>query len=636
MSKLEKDINLAQNLEIWYSFWNLPNPPKKVSSFGVPSKKPFELFIEKLKDYSFLKALESLTEDEATLFYLIQSYEREKEASYYKLSEHVSFQAKGKLEKTANCLSEKYLIYSRKTISQVRVVFHSYHVYSEITEALKAFPLLSIRDLLHAKNIEQYFKHDSSNNHLSSSQFSKNWTKLFWINQGQYPVSALESSDSNNYSTQATSDFSSESPFDSKISTKVGLQEEFARHQEEGSCKVGLLFHHRVWRVCLSPSLNLESLELFKESLPEVDSKLLFMARMYQFYYVLKGKGIFLKDIQKGSQSLRKQSYSLLLSLFHGDEGFLNRFLATLEELCFLRIQDHRYETTQNFFQFLKSSMEKKYEILLSKDLVIKRIFHLFLSFWSESKEMFPLSLFSFLRLHFNQNIKEGRYVPLNILTHPDWREENLRDKFQTLIDWGLLKSQQKGYSLTEIGKFIGKIAKADRIEKNPFLCYTKNLHVHSDYTLFLDPREVSEFSYFLIELFAQRENSETLFCYRLTKNSIQRAVFLGLSIESFLECLRKSSIEDLPEHIDYNLWNWAKQTRKVFIRTVQILEGNAETIEILKHHKVFRALPGIKLSGNPEYLLYDEREKDDYSSLPNVLEEESIFFLKKDEDLSL
>ncbi|HEO64546.1 MAG TPA: hypothetical protein ENI73_01620, partial [Spirochaetes bacterium] len=203
-SILYRELTLDQNLSDCCDFWGIQ---------GETSLELFEAISAKLESLAFLSQIEALDPYEAQFLYTLYLNGGRGTSVDFVNNKILS---REELDGVSQRLNGKYLIYIRKSISQIKIVARSYSIYPEIFDQLRKVSILTLVDL---KNT--YLKaHEAEQN----SPFSSRWQKLFQANLGQFHSQSLGD---------------------------TILKDELIEHHKEKNCSQGLLFHNQFYTVSL-------------------------------------------------------------------------------------------------------------------------------------------------------------------------------------------------------------------------------------------------------------------------------------------------------------------------------------------------------------------------------------------------
>ncbi len=565
-SILYRDLTLGNNLISCRDFWE------------IEGESPVELFegiSAKLDSLSFLSQIEALEVDEAQFLYTLYR-NGGKATSMDFINDKVL--SREELDGVSKRLNSKYLIYIRKSISQIKIVARSYSIYPEIFNQLKKISILTIVDLKKALFEDQNIEQDSP--------FSDQWQKLFQANIGQFHTQTLK---------------------------ETILKDESVRHDIEKNCSQSLLFHKQFYFISHIRPKQMMSFNNSSNSGFRHDQRTLFITRLYQVYYLMRTKGIYLTH----KKSIRKYDYNLLCQLFDEDKELLLSVLKFLQQFNFIEVSDNCYQINDLYIAFLKMSMDEKYQMILSHDVRLKEVFNRIKNLETES-----FTIWEIARSYFLYRVEQDGYFSYNIFDDPKLNENDIHDNLKLLMDLGILVYKEDSYSVSPLGQNLMDNKKMDCWEVLKY----GGIIVNNNHILIVYPDKINDYHYILINLFAERLSNGAVWQYEIDKSSIQRGVYLGFQAADFIKCLEVNSTQAIPDNIVYNIKSWAQKIKKVYIKAITVLEGPEDVLHILRNDKKIEEC--IEPIGE-KYLLC---KKNDF---PLYIEgEDPIFIMRKNEDL--
>ena len=524
-STLYKELKQSSNLSTCREYWEID---------GRQTDELVEQISRKLEDHSFLSQLEKLSEIEARLLYFLITQKGSATSTQIYQEKVLS---KRDLEKASQALKEKYILFIRKSISQIKIVPHSYMVYPEIIEELKNIPLFTRESL---QSLKDYGKANAD-----GVVFSEDWKKLFLANMGQYHMESLE---------------------------KSFLKDELEKHFESGLCQRGILFHDKFYPVYhIIPEKMGDLLPLSSEQV-ERNDRLGFITRLYELFYQLKTRGIYFTN----KKSIRKHDLDQLKGLFHDDQELLARVLEVMERCGFVEVLESHYQIAPYFIEFLKLSVNKKYSLILSYYSKAKTILDYVREFSDEA-----FSVWDIAQSVFRQRMKD-KYVSYDVFSDGELNEEDLADGLVFLVELGLVTRSDTAYQLSDLGRahFSGEEIKYCHPEEKG------GIIVNSNHSLMVYPDKISPYEKMLLTMFADLLTDGVIWQYQFSKTSIQRGVFLGFKDTMFIDCLRDNSVQPIPDNILFNIRSWAQKIRKVYVKHITILQGDEDILQLMQYDK--------------------------------------------------
>ncbi len=166
-----------------------------------------------------------------------------------------------------------------------------------------------------------------------------------------------------------------------------------------------------------------------------------------------------------------------------------------------------------------------------------------------------------------------------------------LRDRVYLLglVDLGFRDGRPVAMRLTPLGaRALGRSLPADQA------CAGRPLVVNPDFEVLLFPEEGDTYDLITrLDRFAERQASDTVYRYKVTEASVEKAVAEGLEISEILRVLSENARAAIPQNVVYSLKEWAGKVRFVAVRRMTVLRGkNREIMD-----RVLRTLSGAGLS---------------------------------------
>ncbi len=133
------------------------------------------------------------------------------------------------------------------------------------------------------------------------------------------------------------------------------------------------------------------------------------------------------------------------------------------------------------------------------------------------------------------------------------------------------------------------------------------HLVVNPDFEVVLFPEEHSHTLVYELDRFCERELTDSLYHYRITPESLQRALSQEVGLDSILDLLHRRSRTPLPQNVVYSLESWARNGGMVTLDAKGRLQcSQPELLDRLEKHPGIAALvlarekPGILLLRQP------------------------------------
>ncbi len=535
--------------------------------------KLYEEIIEKIQDFSFLQYLEKLSEQESKLIHIL--LQQQGTATSIQLLQKKNL-SEGEINETSKSLQQKFLIYIRKCISQVKIVPYSHTIYSEPLKSLRDIDLLSPEDIINRGKNRQVQQKPPA--------LSMNFRQLLHVNLDQYHYASIK-----------------KSPF----------HQEYLHLLSQDCFQHALLYDDSLKHLILT---NGQKYSPDFSKYEPVNNKLFFLTRLYQIYYLIKTQGIFFTT----KNELRKYDFNSLNQLFLQDQSLLESVIDFLQKAQFIQINNNQLQSDPSLITFLKASVNEKLKLILNSNPIVTNIFHIITRL---TKTFF--SLFDIAVELFKNQLSDQGYFSYDLFNDPDYNEQNLQQAIDFLCQIGLINITSQGYILSTIGQHYLKNSTIEEME----LIQQAGVIVNNDHTVIVYPDQINDYHLFLIELFANRISDGMVLQYQFNKNTIQRGIYLGLTTDKFVNCLQLNSTQDIPDNIIFNINSWAKKLKKVMVKQVMVISGETDLLHTIQNEK--------KLEGKLEpignnYLLCNDKNLPDY-----IESEETIYFIKEGEDLT-
>jgi hypothetical protein len=154
------------------------------------------------------------------------------------------------------------------------------------------------------------------------------------------------------------------------------------------------------------------------------------------------------------------------------------------------------------------------------------------------------------------------------------WQRERLY--LLGLVDLGFCGDTVSTLRLTPLGaRALGQAVSAEDVVGNE-----RPLIVNPDFEilLFLDKGDTYDLITRL-DRFAERVSSDSVYRYKVTEPSIEKAVAEGVDVAEILRVLSESARGAIPQNVVYSIKEWAGRVRFVTARKVTILRGRNREI---------------------------------------------------------
>jgi hypothetical protein len=115
-------------------------------------------------------------------------------------------------------------------------------------------------------------------------------------------------------------------------------------------------------------------------------------------------------------------------------------------------------------------------------------------------------------------------------------------------------------------------------------------LVVNPDFEIILFPEGDTYDLVTELDRFAERTSSDSVYRYKVTESSIEKAVAEGIEPSGILRTLSEMSRVEVPQNVIYSIGQWAEKVKFVTQATVSLVRGrNKEVIDRILHDKTLR-----------------------------------------------
>jgi hypothetical protein len=113
---------------------------------------------------------------------------------------------------------------------------------------------------------------------------------------------------------------------------------------------------------------------------------------------------------------------------------------------------------------------------------------------------------------------------------------------------------------------------------------YENDLIIQADFSV-IAPKEMELSERWQLERIADLAAQDTVYRYKLTRDSVQRALESGLEREQLLDYLRRHSRQPLPQSVEYTLQNWMdRYGRLQFMPAFLIISQSEDLMDEVRH----------------------------------------------------
>ncbi len=334
------------------------------------------------------------------------------------------------------------------------------------------------------------------------------------------------------------------------------------------------------------------------------------------FLYIKKSK---LSYTQKGI--LKKNDYETLIKICENNKDMFEFLFQIMLNIDLIREVDNKILINTKFRKFLSESVENKIRKIINHtgffDEIIIYLKNL------KSDEFF--SVYDVIKQYFNDNINE------NSLLNPLLKEKKFRKQLERLYMLGLLdkvdNTQPTSYAFTNaINKLllrqINKLysLSLDReSEKDGIL-------INRDFSIFIYPDKMSDYHKLIISTFTEKVSHSEVITRRITKKSVQDAIYMGYQLDEFINIISNYSKIPPDNQIIVYCQEWEKSLKKVKLKKVYLLESESDIIDTIELDPEIDIGEIQKIGEN--HIIINNPEK-----IPYKIGLDNIYVYKEEED---
>ena len=132
-------------------------------------------------------------------------------------------------------------------------------------------------------------------------------------------------------------------------------------------------------------------------------------------------------------------------------------------------------------------------------------------------------------------------------------------------------------------------------------------------------PGELDLQTSYVLNIFMEVDHFSDIFVYRITPQSVKRALYFEFDVKTLLDTLDKRSRNGVPENVRANILRWKEQFLTAKIKECVLLEGPREVLDRLEHDSGYSHLIQKRLNENTAIV-----SKEIYMS--RIMEEISVY----------
>ena len=217
------------------------------------------------------------------------------------------------------------------------------------------------------------------------------------------------------------------------------------------------------------------------------------------------------------------------------------------------------------------------------------------------------------------------QYAPTSVMRDANGLSQALfhwmRDRLYLLgmVDLGVIDEVPAAMRLTPLGaRALGRSLPADLAVAG------RPLMVNPDFEVLLFPEEGDTYDLITrLDRFAERQSSDSVYRYRVTAQSIEKAVAEGVEVAEILRVLSENARGSIPQNVVYSVKEWAAKVRFVSARRVTVLRGrNREIMD-----RVLRTLSQLDITSerlSPTAIMVEENA--DLEKLGEDMSRDGVF----------
>jgi hypothetical protein len=335
----------------------------------------------------------------------------------------------------------------------------------------------------------------------------------------------------------------------------------------------------------------------------------------------------YVKSIQLPKEGYSQRYLSFFISLVHFAEGFSHQVIAFTKRRT---LHKDDYELIASFFNGNMAEAKAFFKLALQKKLLVEK--HQMIIPTPAFRQLLTRPLLSQLAffletipgadilLHHIRSFRHQPFYPADLdkqRISTAWQEElneleatiemSCEKQVEQLYQWGLLaRLEYEGEQIYQTTSLFWLYIHQKPIE-NIKEIVPDSFMLGEDYTITVDPKLAVPYQLYLLEIFGKSVTKDVMYTYRITKESLQNVVHLGLNAQPFLDMLKRGG--RLPEAFFYNIQEWISKYKQIKLKSILVIQGDEETTEevwSLLHTK----LSGVERIGKKTIKIEDEIPK--------------------------
>ncbi len=577
--EIENKFNHNNKITTLTSFWKVKSPNN--------AEELYNNFKNIINSEKFYLLLNELSKVETDILELIYNYD----GITTRAQIVASMQHKYSIDFLRNAVTElisKYIIYERKTLNNLTTKSFKYIIFDEVLDSLKKINFMPYSKELLPKlphRFDVFKKIDDGLDYDTKVRlYSKNGLITFH-------------------------ELIQEHKNDTDIIKKT---------YENKSLKHNLIKFNKIIPVfTYNKTINNHSTQIHDDSLKYNSNNYKWIIYLQEtFLYIKKSK---LSYTQKGL--LKKNDYEALLKICENNKKMLDFLFNLILELELIKEKDNKLYIDINYRKFLNENIENKIRKIFNNTSHFNEIN----SYLKNIKYDDIFTIYDVLRQYFIDNTNESSFF------NSIYREQYFNIKLEKLYLLGLIDkvedSKPTAYAFTNI---LNKLL-LRQINKLHCLSLDREsekggILVNRDFTLFIYPEKISDYHKLIINSFTEKISHTEIITRRITKKSIQDAIYLGYNLDEFKKIITDYSKIPPDEQIMVYIKEWSNSQKRVRLKQVYVLESDSDIIDTIVLDPEIDIGKIEKIGDN--HIILENPDK-----IPHSIGLDNIYVFKQDED---
>ncbi len=162
--------------------------------------------------------------------------------------------------------------------------------------------------------------------------------------------------------------------------------------------------------------------------------------------------------------------------------------------------------------------------------------------------------------------------------------QDDFIDKYRVAVNFlyitGIIESDGKKITLSETGRAAGELFGQEKKEY-PVNEYKGNkcLYINADFSLLIPTEQISAEAVYHLLSHTEIIKEDVILHVRITRSSIINAKKRGMPLENFIDTLKFFSKNQIPQNLNFLLYEWSEQTIEVKVHSAIILKTNQPSL---------------------------------------------------------